>query len=103
MGGDACHPVINIPERAQDYLFGLRAGSSFEKDAGEFQQAEIFGGFYLPWLWGSRTRFNLKPRVEGSAGFLDDPGEGGFIGTLDFVLPTVGIFTLSTCPIYNAG
>jgi Lipid A 3-O-deacylase (PagL) len=67
---------------AQDYLFGVRAGGSFEKDAGDFQQAEAFGGLYLPWLWGSKTGFNLKPRVEGSAGCLDDRGEAGFVGTL---------------------
>lgn len=70
------------PSEAQNYLLGMRAGSSFEKDAGDFQQVEVFGGTYLPWLWGSKTNFNVKPRIEGSAGCLDDRGEAGFIGTL---------------------
>jgi opacity protein-like surface antigen len=67
---------------AQNYMVGVRGGGSFENDAGDFQQAEVFGGAYLPWQWGSSDGFNLKPRVEGSAGDLNNRGEDGFVGTL---------------------
>jgi lipid A 3-O-deacylase len=72
--------------RAQDYLVGLRAGSSFESDAGDFQQVDVSRSRYLPWLWGSRDRWNLKPRWEVSAGWLDDRGRQGFVGTTGPVL-----------------
>jgi hypothetical protein len=67
---------------AQNYLVGVRAGSSFEGDAGEFQEVDAFGGVYLPWLWGKKDGFNLKLRVDASAGCLIDRGEEGFIGSL---------------------
>jgi Lipid A 3-O-deacylase (PagL) len=67
---------------AQEYLAGVRAGTSFQNDAGNFQQVDVFTGMYLPWLWGSPDGLNLKPRVEASAGWLDNRGDGGFVGTL---------------------
>jgi hypothetical protein len=76
----ACH------SEAQDYVVGVRGGSSFENDAGDFRQVEAFGGAYLPWQWGSNNDFHLKPRVEGSAGDLNDRGENGFVGTLGPVI-----------------
>ena len=69
---------------AQDYLAGVRAGGSFEN--GNFQQAEAFGGVYLPWQFGSKSGFSLRLRVEASAGFLDSHGDAGFIGTTGPVL-----------------
>jgi Lipid A 3-O-deacylase (PagL) len=67
--------------KAQNYLVGVRGGSSFESDAGEFQQADLFAAKYLPWLWGSKDRLTLKPRWEASVGFLHDDGQQGFVGT----------------------
>jgi hypothetical protein len=70
----------------QDYLVGVRGGSSFEGDAGNFQQVDVFAGRYLPWLWGSQNGLNFKPRVEVSAGWLHDQGDSGFVGTLGPVI-----------------
>jgi hypothetical protein len=67
---------------AQGYLVGVRGGTSFENDAGNFQQADVFTGMYLPWSWGSQNGLNLKPRAEISAGWLDNEGDSGFVGTL---------------------
>ena len=69
---------------AQDYLVGVRGGGTFEN--GNFQQAEAFGGVYLPWLFGSKSRFNFRLRVEASAGFLENRGDAGFVGTTGPVL-----------------
>jgi Lipid A 3-O-deacylase (PagL) len=77
---------LGCHSNAQDYLAGVRAGGSFENDAGDFQQAEVFGGIYLPWRFGSKTGFSLKPRIEGSAGCLDNRGEAGFIAASGPVL-----------------
>lgn len=71
----ACHG------EAQDYLAGVRGGSSFESDAGDFQQVDIYAGRYLPWLWGYKNGLNFKPRWEASAGWLHNEGKEGFVGT----------------------
>ncbi len=81
---------------AQNYLVGVRAGSSFEGDAGDFQEVDAYGGIYLPWLWGKKNGLNFKLRVDGSAGCLNDRGEDGFIGTLGPVAEVhVGKFPVS--------
>lgn len=72
--------------KAQTCLVGVRGGTSFQNNAGNFQEVDAFGGMYLPWLWGSQDGLHLKPRVEGSAGWLDNRGDGGFIGTVGPVL-----------------
>ena len=68
--------------QAQDYLVGVRGGTSFENDAGDFQQVDVYAGRYLPWLWGYENGLNFKPRVEASAGWLHSEGESGFVGSL---------------------
>ena len=68
--------------KAQNYLVGVRGGASFENDAGDFQEAEVFSGIYLPWSWGHLNGLNLKPRLEASAGLLDNKGDSGFAGSL---------------------
>jgi len=65
----------------QDYLVGVRGGASFEGDAGNFQQVDVYAGRYLPWLWGFQNGLNFKPRVEASAGWLHSEGDNGFVGT----------------------
>jgi hypothetical protein len=72
---------ITCRTEAREYLVGVRGGTSFENDAGNFQQVDVFKGMYLPWSWGSQDGLNLKPRVEGSAGWLDNEGNSGFVGT----------------------
>lgn len=67
--------------KAQNYLVGVRGGTSFESDAGEIQQADLFAAKYLPWIWGSGNRLTIKPRWEASVGFLHDNGQQGFVGT----------------------
>jgi len=67
--------------QAQDYLVGVRGGSSFEGDAGDFQQMDVYAGRYLPWLWGSTNGLYCKPRWEASAGWLHDEGKEGVVVT----------------------
>jgi len=71
---------------AQDYLVGVRGGSSFESDAGYFRQAEVFAGANLPWHWDPCFGLYLKPRMEASAGCLSGGQDDGFIGTLGPVI-----------------
>ena len=68
--------------QAQQYIAGVRGGASFGKNPGNFQEADVFTGMYLPWLWGSQNGLNLKPRVEVSAGWLNNEGDSAFVGTL---------------------
>lgn len=67
--------------KAQNYLIGVRGGTSFECDAGRFQQGDVFGAKYLPWLWGWGNGLNLKPRWDASAGWLNNEGREAFVGT----------------------
>jgi Lipid A 3-O-deacylase (PagL) len=68
--------------RAQDYLVGVRGGTSFLSNAGYFREADVFAGRNLPWQWGLGFGLSLKPRVEASAGWLSGGSEDGFVGTL---------------------
>lgn len=65
---------------AQNYLAGVRGGTSFESHAGNFQQVDIYAGRYLPWLWGPANGLNFKPRWEASAGWLHDESKEGVVG-----------------------
>lgn len=75
-----------IRTQAQNYLAGVRSGTTFEKDAGNFQEVDVFAARYLPWTWGIGDGWNLKPRLEASAGWLHDEGQEGFVGTTGPVL-----------------
>lgn len=68
-------------EDSQNYMVGVRGGATFWGNAGDIQQVDIFGARYLPWTWGDSKSWNLKPRLEASAGWLHDRGEQGFVGT----------------------
>jgi hypothetical protein len=72
--------------QAQDYLAGVRGGATFMGDAGNFQQVDVYVARYLSWTWGPNDGLNLKPRWEGSAGWLDNNGREGFVGTTGPVL-----------------
>jgi hypothetical protein len=67
---------------AQDYLIGVRGGSSFQSNAGYFRQADVFADRNLPWQWDTYFGLSLKPRVEGSLGWLSGGTQDGFVGTL---------------------
>jgi lipid A 3-O-deacylase len=72
---------------AQDYLVGLRAGTSFENnDSLDFRQVEAYAGVNLPWEWHTYWGLSFKPRVEGSAGILNEEDQNGFVGTLGPVI-----------------
>jgi len=77
-------PLCRI--KAQDYLLGVRGGTSFERDAGRFQQVDVFGAKYLPWLWGWDNGLNLRPRWGVSAGWLNNEGRDEFVGTTGLAL-----------------
>jgi hypothetical protein len=72
--------------RAQDYLVGVRAGSSFQSNAGYFREAEVYADRNLPWQWNSYFGLSFKPRVEASAGWLSGGSKDGFVGTLGPVI-----------------
>jgi hypothetical protein len=80
--------LLSIADRvgAQDYLVGVRGGTSFQSNAGYFRQADVFAGRYLPWQWDSYFGLSFKPRVEASAGWLSGGSEDGFVGTLGPVI-----------------
>jgi lipid A 3-O-deacylase len=71
---------------AQSFLFGVRGGASLDCDPGRFRQAEVFGGWNLPWQWNPCLDLSLLPRLETSAGVLDGGSEAGFVGTAGPVL-----------------
>ena len=79
-------PLCHARARAQDFSAGVRGGASFESDAGDFQQVDLFASKYLPWCWDPRNSWTLQPRWEGSTGWLDDEGHQGFVGTTGPVL-----------------
>lgn len=78
--------MFACPSQAQDYVVGVRGGSSFEDDAGDFQQVDVFAGRYLPWLWGSTNGVSFKPQVQASGGWLHNNSDNGFVGTLGPVI-----------------
>jgi len=89
----ACHG------QAQDYLVGVRGGASFQSNAGDFRQVDVYAGRYLPWLWGSTNGFSFKPRWEASVGWLNDKGEDGVVGTTGPVIE----MRYKKCPITLEG
>ena len=67
---------------AQDFLsVGARGGVSFNGNKDRFRQAEIFTDFDLPWKWSFYSDWQLKPRLDLSAGWLDGENTSAFIGT----------------------
>jgi len=77
---------IACRSEGQDYLVGIRGGTSFEKETGYFRQVDAFAGINLPWRWNSYSGLYFKPRLEASAGWISGGGGDGFIGTLGPVI-----------------
>jgi lipid A 3-O-deacylase len=68
---------------AQDFLaVGARGGISFNVPAHRFQQAEGFADFDLPWHWDIYSNWRLQPRIDLSAGWLNNQHANAFIGTV---------------------
>jgi hypothetical protein len=85
----ACH------SEAQDYLVGMRGGSSFGNGGQSFQQVEAYAGRNLPWRW-DHSDWRLQSRLEISAGWFGDEHADAFIGTLGPVVElSKGNFPLS--------
>ena len=72
--------------RAEDGLHlesvGVRGGFSANNDRHNFNQAEIFGNWNLPWSWDLGKEWRLQSRLDLSAGWLGDRTENGALGTL---------------------
>jgi len=68
---------------AQDFLtLGARGGVSLNVPSHRFEQVEGFGDFDLPWNWNFYSDWRLQPRVDASAGWLNNRQDGAFIGTV---------------------
>ncbi|HEV2329482.1 MAG TPA: acyloxyacyl hydrolase [Verrucomicrobiae bacterium] len=67
--------------QAQSFLVGARGGTTFERNAGDIQEGDLFAAKFLPWTWGHIDGWNLKPRWEASVGCLHDEGKKAFVGT----------------------
>lgn len=79
--------LMAVRSDAQEYLAGVRGGYSFLDTSHFFVQTEAFAGANLPWDWNLLgSGFWLKPRVEISAGVLNNQDQEAFIGTAGPVL-----------------
>ena len=61
---------------------GFRAGFSGPGSGEDFNQAEFFANWNLPWLWNLGRRWYLEPRADVSLGWLGDRTDNAAIGTL---------------------
>jgi Lipid A 3-O-deacylase (PagL) len=61
---------------------GARVGGSPTPAGHKFHQAEAFLNFNLPYSWQLGRRWELKSRLDFSAGWLGDPGGNASITTL---------------------
>lgn len=75
-----------LPGEAQDYLVGIRSGTSLDQHPGYFRQTDVFVGKYLPWDWNSYFGLSFKPRVEASMGWLDGGSLDGVVGSAGLVI-----------------
>lgn len=73
---------ITCHSRAQDYVAGVRGGSSFESTDYRFYQVEAFAGRNLPWRWNFYSAWFFQPTADLSAGLLSDGHKDAFIGEL---------------------
>lgn len=76
--------VLNVGIRG-----GVDGPNVFGGDEKEsFQQYDVFATAALPWVWYSRSGWELGPRLMATAGALIGAGEAGFVGA---VVPVVAI------------
>ncbi len=61
---------------------GARFGFSTGRTINEAYQWDVYGNWALPWLWNLGRQWDLRPRLDLSAGVLAAKGETSFVGTL---------------------
>lgn len=74
--------AIHCP--AEDFRLesvGARYGFYPNGSRGDFRQAEGYGNFQLPWVWNITTNWNLRPRLDLSAGVLSRYRQHGLVAT----------------------
>jgi Lipid A 3-O-deacylase (PagL) len=75
----ACAPGQSA-ELTENLSVGARSGFA-PSVKGEFRQTEAFGNWTFPG-WLRSTNFTIRPRLEGTAGYLESGGQYGFVGTV---------------------
>ena len=61
---------------------GVRFGFPARESASEFNQAEAFANWDLPWHWELGRDWHLQSRLDVSAGWLGDSGADAAIGAV---------------------
>lgn len=61
---------------------GVRAGFSGSSSGKDFNQAEFLLNCNLPWLWDLGKRWDLRPRLDASLGWLGDRTDNAAIAAL---------------------
>ncbi len=78
---------------------GARGGSSIENEHYEFEQVEGFTDWHLPWRWELGKGWSLRPRADGSGGYLAQHHKDCFIATAGPQL----VFERKELPLFLAG
>jgi hypothetical protein len=61
---------------------GARGGFSASSSGEQFNQAEAFAGWNLPWSWDLGKEWHLQSRLDVSLGWLGDNGHDAAVGTI---------------------
>ena len=64
------------------YELGVRAGANIDNKREDFTQAEVHGGYRLPWSWEPVTEWTLSTWAIAHAGTLHAAERTGFTGGL---------------------
>jgi hypothetical protein len=88
--------LIANAARAEDFRLesvGARGGVSAGNRGNEFNEAEFFANWNLPWAWDLGKEWRLQSRLDFSAGWLGDRGNNAAIGTAgpSLVVSRVGL------------
>jgi hypothetical protein len=79
-----CLLLWSLVGRAEDFRLesvGARGGVSSNSNGHEFNQAELFANWNLPWAWDLGREWHLQSRLDFTAGWLGDRGNNAAIGT----------------------
>jgi hypothetical protein len=80
----ACLVLCALLGRAEDFRLesiGARGGLSAHNSGKDFNQAEAFANWNLPWAWDLGKEWRLQSRLDFSLGWLGDRGNNAAIGT----------------------
>ena len=61
---------------------GARYGSPANQSAESFRQGEAFADWRMPWCWRLGPDWQVRTRLDASAGWVGDSAADAFIGTL---------------------